>query len=54
VVREGKYHQVRRMLAARGKPVTYLKRLREGSLTLGDLPLGETRLLTPEEVAQLL
>lgn len=37
---EGKYHQVRRMLASRGKPVTYLKRIAEGGLELGDLPLG--------------
>ena len=49
-VEEGKYHQVRRMLASRGLPVTYLKRVAEGGLSLGDLPLGETRVLTPEEV----
>lgn len=49
-VEEGKYHQVRRMLASRGLPVTYLKRTQEGGLSLGDLPLGETRQLTPEEV----
>ena len=53
VVREGKYHQVRRMLAARGKPVTYLRREREGSLRLGSLPLGEARLLTGEELELL-
>ena len=52
-VREGKYHQVRRMLAARGKPVEYLRREREGSLRLGSLPLGGTRLLTEEEVEAL-
>ncbi len=39
-VQEGKYHQVRRMLAARGMPVRYLKRLSEGPLTLGELPSG--------------
>jgi len=39
-VREGKYHQVRRMMAARQMPVTYLKRVSEGGLQLGDLPLG--------------
>ena len=49
-VQEGKYHQVRRMLASRGLPVTYLKRVEEGGLSLGDLPLGETRVLTPDEV----
>lgn len=54
VVREGKYHQVRRMLASRGKPVTYLRRIREGKLILGDLPLGQCRLLDPNEVELLL
>lgn len=52
-VREGKYHQVRRMMASRGMSVTYLQRLREGTLTLGDLPLGQVRVLSDEEVAQL-
>ena len=54
VVREGKYHQVRRMLASRGKPVTYLRRIREGQLTLGGLRKGECRLLNPDEVELLL
>ena len=54
VVREGKYHQVRRMLASRGKPVTYLRRQREGGICLGDLKKGEFRLLTLEEVGKLL
>ena len=40
---EGKYHQVRRMLASRGMPVTYLRRVAEGSLELGDLPVGQIR-----------
>lgn len=52
-VREGKYHQVRRMLASRGKPVSYLRRISEGTLELGDLPLGMTRELTEEEIQQL-
>ncbi len=52
-LREGKYHQVRRMLAARGLPVTYLKRVAEGGLTLGDLPLGACRELTEEEIRTL-
>ena len=47
---EGKYHQVRRMLASRGMPVTYLERVQEGGLTLGDLPRGQTRELTDEEL----
>jgi len=52
-VREGKYHQVRRMLASRNKPVSYLRRISEGSLELGDLPIGMTRELTKEEIEQL-
>lgn len=50
---EGKYHQVRRMMASRGMPVTYLKRLREGPLGLGDLEVGCCRELTLEEIGQL-
>ena len=50
---EGKYHQVRRMMASRSMPVTYLERQKEGSLTLGDLPRGEIRLLTEEEIREL-
>ena len=50
---EGKYHQVRRMMAARGMPVDYLERREEGFLILGDLPRGKTRLLTGEEVSKL-
>lgn len=38
---EGKYHQVRRMLASRGLPVSYLRREAEGGLELGDLAKGE-------------
>ena len=49
-LREGKFHQVKRMLAARGKPVLYLKRLRMGNLTLDSaLGPGEYRYLTEEE-----
>lgn len=51
---EGKYHQVRRMLASRGMPVTYLERRQEGSLMLGDLPRGQVRELTAEEIKNLL
>ena len=46
-VQEGKYHQVRRMLASRGLPVTYLKRVQFGTLVLGDLPRGEVREIDP-------
>ena len=51
---EGKYHQVRRMMAARGMHVTYLERQQEGFLTLGDLPRGQIRELTDDEIAALL
>ena len=50
---EGKYHQVRRMMASRNMTVTYLERRMEGSLTLGDLPRGQVRELTEEEIAAL-
>lgn len=52
-VTEGKYHQVRRMMASRGMTVTYLERQSEGNLTLGDLPRGQVRVLTEEEIADL-
>lgn len=50
---EGKYHQVRRMLASRDMPVEYLERRQEGSLTLGELPRGQVRELTRAEVESL-
>lgn len=50
---EGKYHQVRRMMASRGMTVRYLRRIAEGGLTLGTLPVGMTRELTPEEIDAL-
>ena len=53
-LREGKYHQIKRMLAARGKPVAYLKRLTMGPLSLDPaLEKGAWRPLTPEELAAL-
>ena len=52
-VQEGKYHQVRRMMSARGMFVTYLKRIQEGNLKLGNLPTGEVRILTDEEIAAI-
>ena len=50
---EGKYHQVRRMMASRGLHVTYLERRQEGTLTLGDLPRGAVRELSAEEILVL-
>ena len=52
-VREGKYHQVRRMMASRGMPVAYLERIQEGGLALGGLPRGAVRILTEEEIESL-
>ena len=50
---EGKYHQVRRMMASRGMHVTYLERRQEGPLPLGELARGAVRELTDEEIAML-
>ena len=47
---EGKYHQVRRMLASRGMPVTYLKRIAEGGLALGTLERGQVREVNVDEL----
>ena len=53
-VTEGKYHQVKRMLASRGKPVTALRRLSIGAITLepGQQP-GEVRELPEEDLCKL-
>ena len=50
---EGKYHQVRRMMASRNMTVTYLERREEAGLTLGDLPRGQVRELTEAEIKGL-
>ena len=50
---EGKYHQVRRMMASRNMTVLYLERRAEGQLTLGDLPRGQVRILTENEISLL-
>lgn len=53
-IQEGKYHQVKRMFAAHGLRVVYLKRISMGSLTLDDqLEPGEYRELLDEEIAVL-
>lgn len=53
-IREGKFHQVKRMFQAVGKRVVHLKRIRMGPLTLDpSLAPGEWRELTPEELAEL-
>lgn len=52
-ITQGKYHQVKRMVAAAGNRVEQLHRLAMGSVTLGELAAGEWRLLTTEELAAL-
>ncbi|HEX7013323.1 MAG TPA: 16S rRNA pseudouridine(516) synthase [Steroidobacteraceae bacterium] len=52
-LREGRYHQVRRMFAALGNHVETLHRSQVGALELGDLPSGQWRMLEAAEVAQV-
>lgn len=53
-IREGKYHQIKRMFQAVGKEVVYLKRERMGSLVLDErMEPGEYRELTDEEICEL-
>ncbi len=54
VIHEGKKRQVRLMFKAMGHPVIRLKRTRIGNLGLGTLPLGQYRLLTPDEISELM
>ena len=53
VIHQGKNRQVRRMCAAAGLTVLRLKRVREGSLILGDLQAGKWRSLTNQEISLL-
>ena len=53
-LREGKYHQVKRMAIAAGTRVKYLKRLRVGGVVLDpNLPPGGYRELTEEELGRI-
>jgi len=52
-IHEGRNRQVRRMCAIAGMQVKRLIRIREGTVALGDLPLGKWRHLTAEEIASL-
>ena len=53
-IREGKFHQVKRMFEAVGRNVTYLKRLSMGPLKLDEALLpGDYRVLTEEELDEL-
>ncbi len=54
VIKEGKFHQIKRMFQAVGKEVIYLKRIAMGSLILDEkLLLGEFRTLTEKEINEL-
>ena len=54
-IREGKYHQIKRMFAAVGREVLYLKRLSMGPLTLDEsLPAGAYRRLTEQEESAII
>ncbi len=54
VIKEGKYHQVKRMFASLGTTVIELKRISIGGLVLDDnLEEGEARLLTAEELSKI-
>jgi 23S rRNA pseudouridine2605 synthase len=52
-IREGRKRQVRRMVEAIGNEVEGLKRIRIGSLELGEVPKGAARPLEPREIASL-
>lgn len=53
-IQEGKFHQVKRMMISLGKTVTYLKRIKMGSISIDEtLGLGEYRELTKEEISKL-
>ena len=51
VITEGQNHQVRRMFDAIGKSIKLLKRVRIGSVLLGNLYRGKTKPMTEEEIA---
>jgi len=53
IIHEGRNRQIRRMCEAAGMEVNRLRRVREGSLELGDLKPGTWRYLTEEEKAKL-
>jgi pseudouridine synthase len=50
---EGRKHEVKRFCSALGHPVHRLRRVAFGPVTLGDLPRGRYRALTPRELAAL-
>lgn len=54
IITEGKNRQVRRMCEAIGHPVLKLVRIQIGKLSLGDLPVGHFKTLTPTEAQKAL
>jgi pseudouridine synthase len=50
---EGRKHEVKRYCEALGRPILTLRRVAFGPLDLGDLPLGQSRALTPREIRAL-
>ena len=53
-IHEGRNRQIRRMCDMAGMRVTRLRRIQEGSLSLGNLKLGQWRYLTEDEVKRLM
>ncbi len=53
IIKEGKYHQVKKMFEAVGHPVLKLKRVRFGIVTLEKMKKGDVRRLKPYEIKQL-
>ena len=49
-IKEGKFHQVKKMLEAVGNKVIYLKRISFGKLELGDMKLGEVREINLDDI----
>ena len=52
-IHEGRNRQIRKMAEQSGMTVVRLRRIQEGPLSLGDLPSGQWRDLTPAEIAAL-
>lgn len=49
-LKEGRYHQIRRMFETLGNKVIALHRYQTGNLSLGDIAEGEFRILSPEDI----
>jgi len=53
IIKQGIYHQIKRMCLAIGHPVIRIKRIAIGNLQLGDLRPGEYRYLRKEEIKKI-